>query len=45
MKKSYIQVRVPDELKEKFYEKCEKEGRTPSRLIRAWIEEYIKGAG
>ena len=38
----HIHVRIPETLKKKFDEKCKKEGRTPSKLIRAWIEEYAK---
>lgn len=35
-------IRIDNELKERFKEKCEQEAINPSALVRKWIEEYVK---
>ncbi len=38
----YIGVRVPEELKLKLEEICEREGKTLSEAIRETLEDYVK---
>ncbi len=38
----FIGVRVPDELKIKVEELCEREGKTVSDLVRELLQEYIE---
>ena len=37
-----IHIRIPEDLKEAFLRACDKKAVNPSKLIRKWIEEYIK---
>ena len=37
-----IAARIPDELKIRVEDLCEKEGKTVSELIRALLEDYVK---
>ena len=39
-----LHLRIPADLKKRFLEKCEREAVTPSKLIRKWVEEYIREA-
>lgn len=36
-----IQVRVDEEVRDKFYEIAKENAQTPSHLIRLWIDNYI----
>lgn len=40
MKPSNINVRVSDDIKEKFLQICEKERRSQSEQIAYWIDNY-----
>ncbi len=42
MKKAYIQVRIEESLKNKFYSKCEKNYQIPSVVIRGLIKNFIE---
>jgi hypothetical protein len=39
---AYIHVRVPKSLRHEFVSKCDANGATYSKLVRAWVEEYVK---
>jgi antitoxin component of RelBE/YafQ-DinJ toxin-antitoxin module len=41
-KDKYLHIRVDEEIKAKFLDKCGVNCVTPSKLIRRFIEEYIK---
>lgn len=40
MKPSNINIRIADDLKEKFLKICEKERRSQTEQIAYWIENY-----
>ncbi|WP_165820931.1 hypothetical protein [Pueribacillus theae] len=42
MKKVNINIRIEEELRDKFKKIAEENAQTPSLLIRNWIEKYIK---
>ena len=42
IKDSYLQVKIPKELKRAFFEKAEQQAQNPSALVRKWVEEYLK---
>ena len=42
MKTSYIQVRLPEKLKEYFDMICEEKHINRSALIRSWIEDFVE---
>lgn len=42
MKEARLHVRIPEELKKQFDEKCKKNRSTPSVIIRELMKEYIK---
>ncbi len=42
MKAVNINVRITEELRDKFKEVAESNSQVPSLLIRKWIEEYVK---
>lgn len=42
MKNVWLQVRISEELKKRFFEFCRKEAINPSELIRQWIQDWIK---
>ena len=47
-KNDSIEIRLPDEMKSAFREKCRREGRTASDALRSLIEEQLerrRGAG
>jgi hypothetical protein len=37
-----LQIRIPDDLKERFNRVCERQYVNKSALIRGWVEEYLK---
>ena len=37
-----LQIRIPDDLKERFNRVCERQHVNKSALIRGWVEEYLK---
>ena len=41
-KKILVQARIDEELKEEFFKACEKKFLSPSKLIRGWIENFVK---
>lgn len=40
-KNDSIEIRIPDETKAAFREKCRREGRTPSDAVRSFIDEQL----
>jgi hypothetical protein len=41
-KNDSIEIRLPDEMKSAFREKCRREGRTPSDAVRSFIDEQLE---
>jgi hypothetical protein len=41
-KNDSIEIRLPDEMKAAFREKCRREGRTPSEAVRSFIDEQLE---
>lgn len=37
-----LQIRIPDDLKERFNRVCERQYVNKSALIRGWVEQYLK---
>ena len=37
-----VATKVPPDLKQRFYRRCEEEDLTPAEVIRSWIEAYMK---
>ena len=37
-----LQIRIPDDLKDRFNRVCERQYVNKSALIRGWVEEYLK---
>ena len=44
-KNDSIEIRLPDEVKAAFREKCREEGRTASDAVRSFIEEQLEPRG
>lgn len=42
MKNVNLNVRITEELRDKFKEIAESNAQVPSLLIRQWIEEYVR---
>ena len=42
LKDTYLQVKIPKELKQAFFEKAVRQAHIPSALVRKWVEEYLK---
>ncbi len=42
-KTGHLHVKIPQELKEAFFEAAKKNAQLPSKLVRKWIEGYAKG--
>lgn len=41
-KDTRLNVRIEEELRERFYEKCKKEYKKPAQKIRDMLYDYIK---
>lgn len=41
-RRTSIQIRIEESLRDEFYEIAQSKAQTPSQLIRLWINEYIK---
>lgn len=39
---SYITIRIEKELREAFHDKAKENAQTPSKLVRKFIEDYVK---
>lgn len=42
MKNEQMSIRIPKDLKDKFYAICREEYINPSALLRGWIEDFIE---
>jgi metal-responsive CopG/Arc/MetJ family transcriptional regulator len=42
LKDDYIQIKLPKELKQQFFDKAKENAQNPSELIRRWIAEYVE---
>ena len=42
LKDDYLQVKLPKDLKNKFFERAKGTAQNPSALVRKWIDEYVK---
>ncbi|TYZ20222.1 hypothetical protein [Selenomonas ruminis] len=40
-----MSIRLPKELRDSFAKVCEKKNQTASRVIKSFMEEYVKRAG
>lgn len=40
---SSINIRINKEIREKFLDKCKKDGTKYSKLVREFIDKYIEG--
>jgi len=40
---AWLQVRIKDDLKDKFKQKCDENKTNISKKIREWIEMYLSG--
>lgn len=43
-KRPMLSIRIDEELKKQFFELCERNGRTPSKVIINYIKEYVEGS-
>jgi|LSQX01.2.fsa_nt_gb hypothetical protein len=43
LKDAYFQIKLPRDLKDRFYEKAQENAQNPSALVRKWIVEYLEG--
>jgi hypothetical protein len=44
-KNDSLEIRLPDETKAAFREKCRREGRTASDVVRSFIDEHLDSQG
>ena len=42
LKDDYLQVKLPKELKQAFFEKAEQNAQNPSALVRQWVKNYVE---
>lgn len=42
LKDDYLQVKLPKELKQAFFEKAEQYAQNPSELVRQWVKIYME---
>lgn len=42
MNTQQMSIRIPKDLKDKFYAICREEYINPSALVRGWIEDFIE---